>query len=95
MSGGSYDYLYSKDVEDLLHSQETVQNMADRLAGLGYASDAAKETEMILLTLRQFENRISAMKERLSEVWHSVEWWDSCDSGEDSVKNALEKYRAG
>jgi len=95
MSGGSYDYLYSKDVEDLLHSQETIQNMADRLAGLGYASDAAKETEIILLTLRQFENRISAMKERLSDVWHSVEWWDSCDSGEESVKNALEKYRAG
>lgn len=95
MSGGSYDYLSSKDVEDLLHSQETIQNMADRLAGLGYASDAAKETEMILLTLRQFENRIAAMKERLSGVWHSVEWWDSNDSGEESVKNALEKYRAG
>jgi len=95
MSGGSYDYLYSKDVEDLLHTQETIQNMADRLAGLGYASDAAKETQELLLTLRQFENRISAMKERLSDVWHSVEWWDSCDSGEDSVKNALEKYRAG
>lgn len=95
MSGSSYDYLYSKDVEDLLHMQETIQNMADRLAGLGYASDAAKETQELLLTLRQFENRISAMKERLSDVWHSVEWWDSCDSGEDSVKNALEKYRAG
>jgi len=95
MSGGSYDYLYSKDVEDLLHTQETIQNMADRLAGLGYASDAAKETQELLLTLRQFENRRSAMKERLSDVWHSVEWWDSCDSGEDSVKNALEKYRAG
>ena len=95
MSGGSYDYLYSKDVEDLLHTQETIQNMADRLAGLGYASDAAKETQELLLTLRQFENRISAMKERLSDVWHSVEWWDSCDSGEDGVKNALEKYRAG
>jgi hypothetical protein len=94
MSGGSYEYLYSKDVEDLLYMQETIQKMADRLAGLGYASDAAKETQELLLTLRQFENRISAIKERLSDVWHSVELLDNRDSGEDSVKNALEKYRA-
>jgi len=95
MSGGSYDYLSSKDVADLLQAQETIQNMADRLAGLGYAQDAAKETQELLLTLRQFDNRISAMQNRLSNVWHAVEWWDSCDSGEDGVKNALEKYRAG
>ena len=95
MSGGSYDYLSSKDVQDLLQAQKTIQNMADRLAGLGYASDAAKETQELLLTLRQFENRISAMQKRLSDIWHAVEWWDSCDSSESGVKNALEKYRAG
>lgn len=95
MSGGSYNYLFAKDTDDLLHAQEDIQSMADRLAGLGYAQDAAQETEALLLTLRQFENRIYVMQERLSNVWRAVEWWDSYDSGEESVKKALEEYRAG
>lgn len=93
MSGGSYDYLFVKDPEQLLQMQETIQNMADRLAGLGYAKDAALETQQLLLTLRQFENRIRAIADRLSDVWKAVEWWDSNDSGEDGVIHALAEYR--
>jgi hypothetical protein len=93
MSGGSYEYLCWKQPRELLAKQDAVQQMADRLAGLGYARDAAKETQAFLLTLRQFENRIEAMQDRLSDVWHAVEWWDSGDSGEDGVRAALAKYR--
>jgi hypothetical protein len=95
MSGGSYDYLCCKNIGDLLYEEEKIQNMADRLAKLGYASDAVKETLKILLTLRQFKNQIDTMKDRLSVVWKAVEWWDSGDSGEDEVKKALEEYRKG
>lgn len=94
MSGGSYNYICAKgDLGELYNYQADIQSMADRLAGLGYANDAARETQDLLLTLRQFENRISAMHARLSDVWKAVEWWDSCDSGENGVKIALEKYR--
>jgi len=93
MSGGSYDYLFYKDPDELLNSLSTIQDMTDRLAGLGYADDAASETEYLLLTIRQFENRISTMKARLEDVWRAVEWWDSNDSGEDGVKKALDAYR--
>lgn len=93
MSGGSYDYLFIKDPEDLLSMQDTVQSMSDRLAGLGYAPDAAQETQELLLTLRQFENRIHAITKRLSPVWRAVEWWDSGDSGEDGLVRALAEYR--
>ena len=93
MSGGSYEYICHADLEDLLHKQEHVQRMADRLAELGYAQDAAKETQELLLTLRQFENRINAMQGRLQRVWRSVEWWDSSDTTEDGVKMALDEYR--
>lgn len=94
MSGGSYDYLYDKyDCGELLNRTDVIQEMADRLAGLGYASDAARETEELLLTLRQFESRISVMRDRLAGVWKSVEMWDSGDWLEDSVGAALEKYR--
>lgn len=91
MSGGSYDYLCFKAVEQI--SDEQLQRMADRLAGLAYAIDAAAETENLLLTIRQYQNRLSVMTERLRGVWQAIEWWDSNDWGEDAVKNAIEKYR--
>lgn len=93
MSGGSYDYLAYKSVSDLIDRDGELRSMADRLAGLGYARDAARETEDLILTLRQFQNRIQTRIDRLSGVWHAVEWWDSGDSGEDYVKEELAKYR--
>jgi hypothetical protein len=47
----------------------------------------------LLLTLRQFNNRLDAMMDRLRPVWHAVEWWDSADWSEDSFKEELAKYR--
>ena len=93
MSGGSYEYICFAEPDGLLEKKAEIQEMADRLAGLGYAQDAAKETMILLLTVRQFENRIKAMQERLSGVWKAVEWWDSCDTSEDGVLKALEIYR--
>lgn len=93
MSGGSYNYLCYKDGFELGDHEGDLQAMADRLAGLGYAKDAAKETQELLLELRQYQNRIQTRIDRLKGVWHGVEWWDSCDSGEDGVKAELAKYR--
>lgn len=93
MSGGSYDYICYSDSEDLVNKQEQIQRMADRLAELGYAPDAAKETENLLLTIRAFHNRLTTMHDRLADIFKAVEWWDSCDSGEEGVKKALAKYR--
>jgi hypothetical protein len=93
MSGGSYDYLCYKEAGDLIDHESTLQEMADRLAGLGYAADAAHETQHLLLTIRQFKNRIATMKWRLCGVWKAIEWWDSGDSGEERVKDELAKYR--
>lgn len=52
MSGGSYEYLcWADDLDRLLEKQHHLEAMADRLAGLGYADDAAAETTDLLLTL--------------------------------------------
>lgn len=94
MSGGSYNYLCEvQDLEDLRSRRYDLEEMASRLAGLGYAQDAARETEELLLLLRQWEVRATARIVRLADVWKAVEWWDSCDSGEDNVREALTKYR--
>lgn len=94
MSGGSYNYLcHAFDLDDLLERRHSLREMADRLAGLGYAEDAAKETEELLVLLNQWCVRAEVRRNRLADVWKAVEWWDSCDSGEDDVREALAKYR--
>lgn len=96
MSGGSYNYLGCisyDDLGELLAKESDLREMADRLAGLGYARDAARETEELLTMLRQWKTRAEVRVKRLHGVWHAVEWWDSCDWGEDRVHEALAKYR--
>jgi hypothetical protein len=94
MSGGSYDYLcYAFDLDALLGKRRALEQMADRLEGLGYAQDAAKETRQLIHMLNQAESKIMACVDRLADVWKAVEWWDSCDSSEDDLKEALKEYR--
>ncbi len=96
MSGGSYDYLFSADYRGLdldALPYGPMREMAERLAGLGYADDAAKETMDTLLYLRQVRVFLATRWERMRNVWQAVEWWDSGDSGEESVKAALAEYR--
>lgn len=94
MSGGSYNYLFTaRDLEDLHNRRHDLEEMATRLAGLGYAQDAARETEELLVLFRQWETRAAVRMRRLADIWHAVEWWDSNDSSEDRVHEALAKYR--
>lgn len=95
MSGGSYDYLYCKEGEDIFSysCKEWLERMSDDLSKLGYADDAAKETIQLLLTIRAAQNRIDVMKERLNPIFRAMEWWQSGDSGEECLKETLSEYR--
>ncbi len=94
MSGGSYNYLcHAFDLDDLLKQQSALREMADRLAALGYAQDAAAETEDLLAMLRQWQIRADVRLKRLSGVWKAVEWTDSCDWPPSSISEALKAYR--
>jgi hypothetical protein len=95
VSGGSYNYVCFKGGEELLsetHDRD-LEDMTNRLAGLGYAADAAEETAALLAELRAARARVNAKTKRLSEIWHAVEWWDSGDTGEWLLKEELAKYR--
>jgi len=93
MSGGSYDYLCFKDAGEILGFEGQLRDMRDRLIGVGYAQDAARDTEEVLRIIRGYRARMECHLQALYEVWRSVEWWDSGDSGEDGVKKALSEYR--
>jgi hypothetical protein len=94
MSGGSFNYLCHKDAADLFASGlGDAVDMADALAALGYAPDAAKETAALVAEARAAQARIDAKLERLQGVWKALEWWRSCDWSEQQFKRALAEYR--
>ena len=92
MSGGSYNYLCYKDSDDIWGAIKDLKSMRERLTELGFL-DAATETESVMLMLDSFTVRLEARIDRLNEVWRSVEWMDSGDSGIESVEKAIEQYR--
>lgn len=93
MSGGSFNYLCYAEPEELFHKRQDLRDMIEELSRLGYV-DAAKETETINLVMNHFEARMRARMERLNEVWKSVEWVRSGDSGPERIENAIAAYRA-
>ena len=94
MSGGSHNYLCFKDDVELFDqgTLSDLENMASRLTELGY-EDAAKETLNLKYSIQQALVRSKVMKDRLQDVWKSVEWYDSSDSGIETVEKAITNYR--
>lgn len=88
MSGGSYNYLYCH-VRGLEEQRGDLESMARRLEGLPYAAAAAFETRRCLRMLDELER----VAQSLSDAWHAVEWWDSCDYAEDQVRAVVEPWR--
>lgn len=93
MNGGSYDYLYTADIHELLTRMSDVMRMTNRLFKFGYAEDAAKESENLMLILSVARQSIDVHFSNLRDVWKAVEWVDSNDWGEDQLKEVLRKYR--
>lgn len=93
MSGGSWEYLCHKGIDELVDSEDVIQKMTERLIALGYAADAAKETQELVLVIRQFRNHGTMIADRLSEIWKAVEWVDSGDWTDGHIQSALKAYR--
>ena len=94
MSGGSWNYLYNKDIDELMNgsSTEILQDMADRLNSAGF-EDVAKDTQRLVEYIKSASIRIETLFETLSPVFKAVEWFDSADWGEETLNNEILKYR--
>lgn len=86
MSGGSYNYLYSH-VRGLEEQREDIERMAARLERSGYYGPA-RATRNVLVLLDAAERAAHA----LADVWQAAEWADSCDWGEDQVREVAGKF---
>lgn len=89
MSGGSYNYLCTR-VQPLDEQRCDLENMARRLEGLEWAGAAAAETRRVIRLL----DEANAAADRLAGAWRAIEWWDSCDWGEDHARRDVEAFVA-
>jgi hypothetical protein len=62
--------------------------MAERLAGINPDGYAAADTYEVLALIAG----INAAAKRLYDVWHAVEWRDSCDWSEEKMLAVLAGY---
>ncbi|MFJ4637597.1 hypothetical protein ACIP69_18485 [Streptomyces hygroscopicus] len=95
MSGGSYNYLAEHAPGDLEARRGNIEAMRDRLTGLAEqgvpgANKAARLTRYVLIHLDLAEARA----QELADAWHAVEWRDSCDWGDDTMREALAEWLA-
>lgn len=92
MSGGSWDYLYCKDIDEIMASAEDLQDMSDRLMALGY-TDVAQDTQRLVEYVHSARIRIDSLFKALSPVFKAVEWFDSGDWGGETLDDEIWKYR--
>jgi phytoene/squalene synthetase len=79
--------IWNADLQDL--SELQLREIADQLAARGDADDAARETEELLVMLRQWKIRADVRITRLADLWHAV----SRDSSDTHIRHELAKYR--
>jgi hypothetical protein len=93
VSGGSYNYLAEHPPGDLEARRGSIERMRDRLSGLEAegvpgAARAARLTRYVLIHLDLAEARA----QELADIWHAVEWRDSCDWGDATMREAFAEW---
>jgi hypothetical protein len=91
MSGGSFNYLCSRDLEDILYGVgEEWDSMLHELDSL--CPEAASEMRKIRTDAETFVKEHDNRWNKLTRVLHAVEWWRSNDYGKDQVDKAIKEY---
>ena len=94
MSGGSYDYLYCKDTEELFSKAVDIEDMAETLEKLNYL-DVARDMRRLSEYIRTAYNKVDVLSAQLKPIMKAVEYYEDCDIGEDTLGKEIEKYRKG
>lgn len=94
MSGGSLNYLCYKEPAELFNHLEDLEMAEQYLLAKDY-KDIAADVRRLMEYIKSAENRIGVLSEQLNNVLHAVEWYISADYSENTLRKALEEYRAG
>lgn len=92
MSGGAFNYLCYKEIEEIFNHTGDLEDMRESLIKYGY-EDIAKDTQRLIEYIKSAKCTIGTLKEMLEPVFHAVEWYESADYGKDTMIEILEKYR--
>lgn len=92
MSGGSFNYLCCREIEDLFYHISDLEDMRESLIKYGY-EDIAKDTQRLIEYIKSAECVIGTLKDMLEPVFRAVEWYESADYSKETMIEILEKYR--
>lgn len=92
MSGGSLNYLCWKEWPEICGCQQDLETVERVLIEYGY-TDIARDVRRLIEYCLSAENRIDVLAEQLRDVFHAVEWYESCDYGKDELVRDLDAYR--
>lgn len=93
MSGGSFNYLCHKDIDDIAHGVgEEWDWMLRELKAID-ASDIAVEMEVIRLGTNKFTSEHAVRWDRLRPVLKAIEWFRSSDWGFEPVLEQIKIWR--
>lgn len=104
MSGGSFNYLCVKSAEEILANPDSLFEMAEWLNTHYPKSWAALNTNLVVTRIKEIQTELDifttkmqdlqpdAMVNKLSDVWHDIEWFESNDYGKDRVEAAIQEY---
>jgi len=94
MSGGSYNYLYCKEVEDIIVNKEDLINIIDRLKELNcirafnYSQNILDDIRAVQEIIAEINNKINI----ISDLWRAVEFYDSNDIGINRVVDMYDLF---
>ena len=91
MSGGSWNYLYSR-ADDVEGYVATFKSVAGRLAAAETVNSLEAVHEARLIA-EEFESAVGRWQ-RLRDVLHAMEWEDSGDSSPPDLSDAIDKWVA-
>ena len=92
MSGGSLNYLYNAEVPEILLRTIEMEIVESVLHDMGY-DDIASEVRTLRHFCEDAAARISYLHNRLNDVLHDVEWYESADIGKETLLRSLSNHR--
>jgi hypothetical protein len=93
VSGGSFNYLFIKDADEVFANPTELRRMVQELTVFPEAADVAADAANALAVVDYQTARLQTHLDRLKDVFHAIEWWQSGDWSEDDVRKAIAEYR--